>query len=678
MAADGARRFLFVLHCHQPAGNLPEVMAEAYSRCYRPLLSSIEQFEAVKVCLHVSGALLEHMALEEPEVLAQLGRLAARKQVELVGGGFYEPVLHLLPEADAQGQLEMMSRCLSKHFGARPRGAWLTERVWDPELPRLLAPAGLRYTFVDAPALQASLPDGGAADGYWVTQRAGHTLALFGIDRGLRYRIPGRDPEQLVAELPEMPGEDVITFADDGEKLGLWPGSYEGVHEQGWLTRFFEALGAAQAEGKVQTCLPTEVIQGTPPRGRVHLPSASYEELSSWALGPCGRSRLSRLEAAVGEDPVDRAHLRGGTWPDFLAHRAEAARLYGRMIAVSQRLEATLEEVAVAHPAGHPSALSDRLGTAQRALYRAQGADPYWQGLFAGITIPFLRADAYRGLLTAERILDEVAHGDEAWVEFEEKDLDLDGELEVWLANRSLAACVRPHGGGTLLSLDHRPRARALLDVLVAADATETRWGFVDHFLAADPSEAAKADPAAHDRGTLARARMRVQALDVDEADPMAAYVALEGTCEVASTPLTVGKVYRLDLEGAHMSLEYALTGRGEAPVSFTFAPQLSLSLGEQARLRFGGDSGWCPLDGDHEVAGELCIEDTQAGLRVTLDASWPSQLRARPVITEVRTPVGAERIFQGWSLDFFFPLELTPEETARLSLGLDVSEASP
>ena len=72
MSADSARRFVFALHCHQPAGNLPQVMQEAYARCYEPLLQTIQRFPQVKVCLHMSGALLEHAVLNRANLVQDL------------------------------------------------------------------------------------------------------------------------------------------------------------------------------------------------------------------------------------------------------------------------------------------------------------------------------------------------------------------------------------------------------------------------------------------------------------------------------------------------------------------------------------------------------------------------------------------------------------------------------
>ena len=64
--------------------------------------------------------------------------LARRGQIEMVGGGFYEPILISIPRADQLEQIQRMREYLRQRFGQAPTGAWLAERVWEPQLPAML------------------------------------------------------------------------------------------------------------------------------------------------------------------------------------------------------------------------------------------------------------------------------------------------------------------------------------------------------------------------------------------------------------------------------------------------------------------------------------------------------------------------------------------------------------
>ena len=129
------------IHNHQPVGNFGWVFAEVYDRAYLPMLEALERHPGVRLSLHYTGPLLEWLGAERPEFLARLGALVARGQVELLGGGLYEPVLASLPERDRVAQLSRMAGELERITGRRPNGAWLAERVWEPDLPTALAAA---------------------------------------------------------------------------------------------------------------------------------------------------------------------------------------------------------------------------------------------------------------------------------------------------------------------------------------------------------------------------------------------------------------------------------------------------------------------------------------------------------------------------------------------------------
>jgi len=149
------------LHNHQPVGNFGWVIAEVYEKAYLPMLDAIERHPAIRLGLHYSGPLLEWLHAERPEFLLRLRALVARGQVEILGGGLYEPVLASLPERDRIAQLIRMADAVEGAVGVRPAGAWLAERVWEPDLPTSLADAGYAWTILDRRPLSRSRHRGG-------------------------------------------------------------------------------------------------------------------------------------------------------------------------------------------------------------------------------------------------------------------------------------------------------------------------------------------------------------------------------------------------------------------------------------------------------------------------------------------------------------------------------------
>ena len=110
------------IHNHQPVGNFGWVIAEVFEGAYQPMVEALERHPDVRLSLHYTGPLLDWLRAERPGFIAQLRGLLERGQVEILGGGYYEPVLASLPERDRVGQLRRMGSELETMFGRRPQG----------------------------------------------------------------------------------------------------------------------------------------------------------------------------------------------------------------------------------------------------------------------------------------------------------------------------------------------------------------------------------------------------------------------------------------------------------------------------------------------------------------------------------------------------------------------------
>ena len=235
-------------HNHQPVGNFGWVFDEVFETAYEPMVAALERHPTVRLSLHYTGPLLEWLRVERPEFIDRLTALVARDQVEILGGGYYEPVLASLPERDRVGQLRRMSSELEATFGRRPQGAWLAERVWEPDLPTSLVLGGYDWTIVDdAHFRAASIPE----ERHWgpySTDDQGSSCASSGRSRafatGSRSATSTRS-STTCATTPPTDGERIGTMGDDGEKFGSWPTTWEHCWGEGrWVDRFFEALAA--------------------------------------------------------------------------------------------------------------------------------------------------------------------------------------------------------------------------------------------------------------------------------------------------------------------------------------------------------------------------------------------------------------------------------------------------
>ncbi|RPJ00814.1 MAG: DUF1926 domain-containing protein, partial [Candidatus Aminicenantes bacterium] len=427
--------FLFAVHNHQPVGNFPPIFKAAFADCYRPLLEGLAAHPGFKFALHFSGPLWEYMEKHERGCWDIVRELAGRGQVELLGGGFYEPILSVIPEADRVGQVRMMSDFLCQSFGRRPRGLWLAERVWEPGLPVSLAAAGIEYTLLDEEHFHyAGVRDLATT---YITEDAGRTLRVFPIDKTLRYYIPFHpleDVDRYLGSIRDAGGTAIL--GDDGEKFGLWPGTHKWVYEDGWLQRFLAFVETRE----IRMVSFSEFMDSHPPAGRVYLPPASYEEMMEWVLEPDAQAAYEEAKASAGPDA--RRFLRGGFFRDFFRKYPEANALHKRMIMISDAVRG-----------------AGASGEAVRNLYKGQCNDPYWHGVFGGLYLPHLREAAYHHLLEAEKATPDP----EGWKAL---DYDCDGRDELVFRDRSFGLLAKPAAGGALIEIDYRPWSRNLSDVL--------------------------------------------------------------------------------------------------------------------------------------------------------------------------------------------------------------------
>jgi hypothetical protein len=445
--------FAFCVHSHQPVGNYPAVFEQGTRECYLPFLRLLKEYPDIRMTLHYTGPLLEWFEKNSPEFFDLLNELLSRSQVELMGGGFYEPILPVIPERDARKQLEYTKRYIEAKFGVIPRGMWCAERIWDPSLPKKIqAGSTVEYTLLDdSHFLSAGLcPED--VHGYYITEREGYALKVFPIDMQLRYLIPFKEPSEIIQYIRRLKtrGVKVVTYGDDGEKFGMWPGTHKWVLEQGWLKRFFDAMLDVSDEIEL---VPLSVVLDTyAPKGLIYLPTATYQEMMEWSLlAPQGRYYEELVKRAKGEHDWDRkrAFLRGGMWDNFLSKYRESNLMHKKMLKVSSLVHAHGDDI-----------------SATKHLFMAQCNCAYWHGLFWGIYIGAIRHAVYENLLKAEQIIDRTRMHGRSWI-MELSDYDVDGREEVLISGRDLNCFISPHDNASVFGLEYKPAHYNLSNILM-------------------------------------------------------------------------------------------------------------------------------------------------------------------------------------------------------------------
>ncbi len=701
------------LHNHQPVGNFGWVFAEVYDSAYLPMLDALDRHPGVRLALHYSGPLLDWLQAERPDFVVRLRTLVERGQVELLGGGYYEPVLASLPARDRIGQLRRMADELERITGRCPRGAWLAERVWEPDLPTALVEGGYAWTILDDNHFRAAAIPEEKLWGPYTTDDQGNLISIFGTEKGLRYRIPFGDVDDVIAHLrthATEAGDRVGMMGDDGEKFGSWPTTWE--HCWGasrWVDRFFDAL-EANADW-LTTTTPSDWLDHHPPIGRVYVPTASYAEMGEWALPPDESRVFGRLlHDAEGAGRPESRYLRGGFWRNFQVKYREVNDLHKQMLRASAKVAAMPEGPARQAALDH--------------LYQGQSNDCYWHGLFGGIYISHMRLATYEHLIAAEDAADQASREAGGTPDgIRSADVDLDGVQELVMATPGEVVVVKPSEGAGIGSWDIRSVRHALAAVLRRRPeaAHET---LVEHErrLAEGDEGHASGVGSIHDRvatkeaglaGRLhydAHERRSGLVLFLPPGVSLEAYARadarelgdfVDGAFEVLATGTTAGGGWArfgrdgqvtTDAGGLPVRVESTLTvgggrrvptleqeilveNRGAAPLRATLAVEWSTTM-----LGGGGNpAAYWDLGGErtaHDVArsrtavAELRSGNDYIGLEVATSVAPAAEAWHAPIETVSNSEAGFERVYQGSALLIAWPVDLAPgaRTTVRVS----------
>ncbi|MGI6318446.1 MAG: alpha-amylase/4-alpha-glucanotransferase domain-containing protein [Dethiobacteria bacterium] len=649
--------FILALHNHQPVGNLPEVFAAAFENAYAPFVEVLKRYPSLKVVLHYSGSLLDWIEKNEPSFLISLRELVEKGQVELMGGGYYEPILPVIPDSDKKGQILKLSRYLKNRLGTEVSGAWLAERIWEPHLARPLFEAGIRYVVVDDAHFQEIGMKSEELLGYYITEEEGCPLKIFPISEKLRYLIPFEkieETKEFLGSLASKSPGSLAVLADDGEKFGVWPGTHKHVYEEGWLENFFQML--TDNEDWIKTTTFSEYIKSYPPRDRVYLPAASYREMKQWA---------------------------GGYWRNFLVRYPESNRMHKKMLAVRKRLPQVTRKRA--------------RQKARDFIWAAQCNCAYWHGVFGGLYLNFLRAAVYENLIKAENIIVRELHPRDNWLEIKVEDRDYDGFQEIILNNEYYGLLLSPNLGGSLWELSYRPAAVNLLDTLTRRKETYhddllkqeiiknngnessngnngvktihkrfavkedglqdflvydryPRGALLDHFL---PPET---DLDSFSRGTFTETGdflLQPYKAEIERLQGKVT-VSFQRRGAVDKGELLLRKKIFLETSSQSIKIEYNLQNTGEEELPFKFGSEFNLAFlsGDSPERYYhipGRALGETHLagSGEEEEVEELMIFDEWRKLEVALRFSPAARVWRFPIETVSQSEGGLERVYQ-------------------------------
>lgn len=627
---------------HLPEGTPDDEFETVYQYCYRPFLSVLNRFPDIQAALFYSGSLLRRLESKHPEFLMLLEEMSARRQIEILGGGFYAPVLPLIPNTDRLGQIELLTTYLRKSFGKRPRGCWLSEYAWEPWLASTLQTCGMDYTFLSVSQFRAALgpaaslvplvteDQGRCTVVVPVWDCGGDFAALSGFDEAYRELSPGADTPL-----------NSIMLCGESVRL-LWERS--GLESPDlYMEKTLASLRKLALE--VETTTPSRYLKTRRPVARAYFPGSASDAFME-ELSPSG------------PDIARSISLRNA----ILRYAASSA-LYSRMHYV---------HILISQLRGDRS----RKKTAAEDLWKSQCADAYWRSPRGGIVDARIRRSAFSALIDAEqttRLKGSFKPG------IIRADLDFDGTKELLFQGSELNAYISLKGAA-IFELDALRARKNLCDVYNGeADGDRSKRScFLDRVYAEDPLAPNAFEPWLGDGGILSRGLFDEVSGELSAAAGGSAvsfsreFVLAQG---VNGHALSLRKDYVFHRRS--IQVRYRFRNRSGAGLTFWFGTEFNLAIlrdqleavlvdakpvddaGRDAHAWFRADS-----------ASRLGLKGLDRSDSLSISSSRPAALSISP-IRAANVPDGESG--QGYSSLFLWKLSLEPEAEwdAELTLSL-------
>ncbi|HUI72566.1 MAG TPA: alpha-amylase/4-alpha-glucanotransferase domain-containing protein [Spirochaetia bacterium] len=671
-------------HNHIPIGTDQATAELRYQKAFKPLLAVLYRYPDFPVALHYSGVLLEWLEEFHPEFLMLLEEMVKRGQVEVLGGGYFDPVLSLIPTNDKLGQLEKMTTWLRGRFEIRPRGCWIAEKVWEPSLASVLRVSGIDYTFLDDGQFRIA----GVRDGRLlrpsIAEDQGKIISLFPISGDLRALAAREKPFDALAFLRAIAEEESSDPRENAPlAILLEDGIFasEGLLRGDWLETFITT--AEKNVSWLQATTPGQYLKEHPPVERLYVPSLSSMDMMGWALSPDVRGTYLEARQKSLDQSGEARFLVGGHFRQFLTRYPEAWLMYAKMM---------YTHVIVNQVRG------DRYKkkAAQNELWKGQCHFAYWSGIEGGIYDNLLRKAVYHSLIEAEKI----TRATEIFVpSIMSVDYDLDNGIEYLYQGSELNAYIHARGG-VLFELDFLPASWNYLDTMVQRDMAQPsgeqraetrdpaaalypRKAFLDHFLAPTCSLDDFRASACGEAGDFITGPYDL--VELNRALPellmrRTGAVKANGRCHM------VGIEKKFVFRPRSIDVYYKVSNLGDDDMTARFGVEMNVSLAarsvESGRLFLLDEDRKSEISSEpQEIDGApgLLVRDVRNEVSITLSSAKPFLCWSFPL--ETLSPGWPDRppIFQAHCFIQQWDLHLQPAESweNHLSVGFEKTQGT-
>lgn len=312
----------FSLKSYSDSNEQSELLEKDYQTIYKPIAKFLYSHSDFCFSFCISGIQLQYLKKKRGEFISICRELANRKQVEIIGGAYYNSILPLLYSVDRNGQIDLLSAEIRQNFGKRPRGMSLFADCWDSTLVNNLQTCGIEYVLLDSciipPAKRKFLP--------LIMSDLGKTVEIFPYYDSL---IPEKntDPQLFVNELlkiVEKNEKKESTIQLETERVVNINFSHEKMAElleNNWFEKLNDYL-VSNPDCNIKTTIPSDVKRTQLVTVPAYISGGINNTIAKWITQTYNEIDFSKQKVPY-------------TVNDFMENYSQSSALYNRLMYIS-------------------------------------------------------------------------------------------------------------------------------------------------------------------------------------------------------------------------------------------------------------------------------------------------------------------------------------------------------
>lgn len=437
-----------------------EIFEKDYENVYKPAAKFLYSHPEFRMSFAFNGVQIDFLQKEYPEFIEILRELISRRQIEILGGGYYDPAFPLLFPMDRTGQIEFLTSTLRSVTGKRPRGITLCASIWDYSLVSCFYNCGMDYVLLD----DSLIPDEKQKFVPLIMSDKGKTISILPLYQEFKPEIQDdpRDYLNLISKKIAKSSKNSpkpLKECVKGLNIQFTHEEFQSLLRSGYLEKLYREI--SEKKDFFDFATPITLVKEAKLRIPVYIASGMSREVGQWGIEPYRAVKADR------HYPVSIY--------DFFQIYPQSRALYDRMLYVSMLVNQS-----------HGDKL--RKTSAREKLWEAQNGDGFIctsKGAFVSATY---RQQAYKKLTEAEKIARQCGEFKETFVSY---DYTGDG-LNEYICRLNRYFAVISLGGGAIRELDVLQNSGNFADNLNCVkefegyDDNYERGLFIDHIFSED------------------------------------------------------------------------------------------------------------------------------------------------------------------------------------------------